>query len=254
MARLTSSWKRLAVQIITPKLSDGVTMGNTSHLQKGTPLTSSRLLAICHQNSISETPTANIRGLIVKPKIVFNKNKHMKKSIILLMALTMCFAVNAQEIEKIDKFASGYINGTYMNKYKTIDGVLYAVGYEGTKDWILVRYPAGSRNTTYNVHTNCRRIARGAFEGAAYLREIYLPETVSFIGEDAFIGCTSLQGIYFGESSPSAVRGIEANESNKDAAEEVARYNLSGHPCSPNEKGVQIIVYSDFSAQTVIVD
>ena len=49
----------------------------------------------------------------------------MKKSIILLMALTMCFAVNAQEIEKIDKFASGYINGTYMNKYKTIDGVLF---------------------------------------------------------------------------------------------------------------------------------
>ena len=68
-----------------------------------------------------------------------------------------------------------------MNKYKTIDGVLYAVGYEGTKDWILVRYPAGSRNTTYNVHPNCRRIARGAFEGAAYLREIYLPETASLV-------------------------------------------------------------------------
>ena len=89
----------------------------------------------------------------------------------------------AQEIETTDKFASGYINGTYMNKFKSIDGVLYAVGYEGTKDWILVRYPAGSRNTIYHVHPNCRRIARGAFEGASYLQEIYLPETVSFIGE-----------------------------------------------------------------------
>lgn len=50
-------------------------------------------------------------------------------------------AVQAQEIEKVDKFPSGYINGVYMSeaKYKTIDGVLYAVGYEGTKDWILVR-------------------------------------------------------------------------------------------------------------------
>lgn len=50
-------------------------------------------------------------------------------------------AVQAQEIEKVDKFPSGYINGVYMGeaKYKTIDGVLYAVGYEGTKDWILVR-------------------------------------------------------------------------------------------------------------------
>ena len=101
---------------------------------------------------------------------------------------------------------------------------------------------------------NCRRIARGAFEGAAYLREIYLPETVSFIGEDAFAGCTSLQGIYYGEGTPSAVRGIEANGSSNDDAEEVARYNLSGRPCSPNEKGVQIIVYSDFSTRTVISD
>ena len=178
----------------------------------------------------------------------------MKKIITFLLALTMGAAIHAQEIEKIDKFASGYINGTYMNKYKTIDGVLYAVGYEGTKDWILVRYPAGSRNTTYIVHPNCRRIARGAFEGAAYLREIYLPETVSFIGEDAFAGCTSLQGIYYGENTPSAVRGIEANGSDNHDAEEVARYNLSGRPCSPNEKGVQIIVYSDFSTRTVISD
>ena len=178
----------------------------------------------------------------------------MKKIITLLLALTMSLAIHAQEIEKIDKFASGYINGTYMNKYKTIDGVLYAVGYEGTKDWILVRYPAGSRATAYTVHPNCRRIARGAFEGAAYLREIYLPETVSFIGEDAFAGCTSLQGIYFDESSPSAVRGIEVDGTHTGEAEEVARYNLSGHPCSPNDKGVQIIVYADMTTRTMIVN
>jgi hypothetical protein len=162
----------------------------------------------------------------------------------------MSTASQAQEIEKTDKFASGYINGTYMNKYKTIDGVLYAVGYEETKDWILVRYPAGCRNTTYTVHQNCRRIARGAFEGAAYLREIYLPETVSFIGEDAFAGCTSLQGIYYGENTPSAIRNV--NDDNGIDADEVARYDLSGRPCSPSDKGIQIIVYSDFTAKTII--
>lgn len=178
----------------------------------------------------------------------------MKKIITILLALTMSSAIHAQEIEKIDKFASGYINGTYMNKYKTIDGVLFAVGYEGTKDWILVRYPAGSRATVYNVHPNCRRIARGAFEEAAYLREIYLPETVSFIGEDAFAGCTSLQGIYFDESRPSAIRGIEADGTHTGEAEEVARYNLSGHPCSPNDKCVQIVVYSDYTTRTIIVN
>jgi hypothetical protein len=119
----------------------------------------------------------------------------MNRLTTLFLALMMGTAVQAQEIEKVDKFPSGYINGVYMGeaKYKTIDGVLYAVGYEGTKDWILVRYPAGSRNDTYTVHPYCRRIARGAFEGAAYLREIYLPETVSYIGDNAFDGCTSLK-------------------------------------------------------------
>ena len=174
----------------------------------------------------------------------------MRKVLFLLFALIMSTAVKAQEIEKVDKFTTGYINGTYMNKYKTIDGVLYAVGYEGTKDWILVRYPAGCRNISYTVHPNCRRIARGAFEGAAYLREIYLPETVSFIGEDAFAGCTSLQGIYYEEATPSAVRAAEATPSGD--AKEVARYDFSGRPCSPNEKGVQIIVYSDYTTKTVI--
>ena len=174
----------------------------------------------------------------------------MRKVLLLLFALVLSAAVKAKEIEKVDKFTSGYINGTYMNKYKTIDGVLYAVGYEGTKDWILVRYPAGCRNTTYTVHQNCRRIARGAFEGAAYLREIYLPETVSFIGEDAFAGCTSLQGIYYGENTPSAVRNV--NDDNGIDADEVARYDLSGRPCSPSDKGIQIIVYSDFTAKTII--
>jgi hypothetical protein len=177
----------------------------------------------------------------------------MMRIMFLLFTLIMSTAIKAQEIEKVDKFTSGYINGTYMNKYKTIDGVLYAVGYEGTKDWILVRYPAGSRSTTYTVYANCRRIARGAFEGAAYLQEIFLPETVSFIGEDAFAGCTSLQGIYYGESTTSAVRTVERDYSDGDV-NEVARYNLSGRPCRPNEKGVQIIVYSDFTTRTIISD
>ena len=37
-------------------------------------------------------------------------------------------------------------------------------------------------------------------------------------------------------------------------AEEVARYNLSGHPCNPNDKGVQIIVYTDYTTRTIIVN
>ena len=191
-----------------------------------------------------------------RPQDINHKtHHHMKKTITVLLALAMSAALHAQEIEKIDKFPSGYINGNYVNKYKTIDGVLYAVGYEGTKDWILVRYPAGCRNITYTVHPNCRRIARGAFEGAAYLREIIIPETVSYIGDDAFAGCTSLQGIYYAESSPSAVRNIDADHADPSAdVVEVARYDLSGRPCRPTDKGVQIIVFSDFTTKAIIAN
>lgn len=179
----------------------------------------------------------------------------MRYCILLFFVIAMSLNSKAQEIETTDKFASGYINGTYMNKYKTIDGVLYAVGYEGTKDWILVRYPAGSRNTIYHVHPNCRRIARGAFEGASYLQEIYLPETVSFIGDDAFSGCISLQGIYYEGNYVSTVSDIYANTRGYEGkVKEVARYNLSGRPCMIHDKGVQIVVYSDFTTKTVMVE
>lgn len=180
----------------------------------------------------------------------------MKKVVLLLVALfEMSITGYAQEIEKTDKYITGYINGTYVNKFKTIDGVLYAVGYEGTKDWILVRYPAGNRNTTYIVHPNCRRIARGAFEGAAYLQEIYLPEAVSFIGEDAFAGCLSLQNIFYGESTPSFVRSIKDETSdNDDDPMEVARYDLSGRPCRSSDKGIQVVVYSNYTTKTIIVE
>ena len=94
----------------------------------------------------------------------------MRYCLLLLLVFTMSHRGNAQEIETIDKFTTGYINGTYMNKYKTIDGVLYAVGYEGTKDWILVRYPAGSTNTVYHVHPNCPR-GRVIFRKSISLRQ-----------------------------------------------------------------------------------
>ena len=48
----------------------------------------------------------------------------MMRIMFLLFTLMMSTAIKAQEIEKVDKFTSGYINGTYMNKYKTIDGGL----------------------------------------------------------------------------------------------------------------------------------
>ena len=40
---------------------------------------------------------------------------------------------------------------------------------------------------------------------------------------------------------------------NDPTATEVARYNLQGQPVDKHERGVQIVVYSDFTARTVVV-
>lgn len=61
--------------------------------------------------------------------------------------------------------------------------------------------------------------------------------------------------IYYEGNEVSAVSGTNVNvrEYNGEV-EEVARYNLSGRLCTANDKGVQIIVYSDFTTKTVIVE
>ena len=48
-----------------------------------------------------------------------------------------------------------------------------------------------------------------------------------------------------------AIQRVDADDQD---VHEVARYNLAGRPCSPSDKGVQIIVYSDFTTRTVVED
>ena len=48
-----------------------------------------------------------------------------------------------------------------------------------------------------------------------------------------------------------AVRGVELNED--EDVTEVARYNLQGLPVKEHDKGAQIIVYSNYTTKTVIV-
>ena len=49
----------------------------------------------------------------------------------------------------------------------------------------------------------------------------------------------------------SGVRNVQVDD---EEATEVARYNLQGMPVQANEKGIQIIVYSNFTTKTIIVE
>ena len=51
-------------------------------------------------------------------------------------------------------------------------------------------------------------------------------------------------------SSYNSVRSIEIDD---EEVTEIARYNLQGLPVKENEKGVQIIVYSNYTTKTIIV-
>ena len=55
------------------------------------------------------------------------------------------------------------------------------------------------------------------------------------------------------KSGTSQFDAIEVISEDDTEATEVARYNMQGLPVNENEKGVQIVVYSNFTAKVVIV-
>lgn len=56
-----------------------------------------------------------------------------------------------------------------------------------------------------------------------------------------------------GTSNPSDdIQRVKAD--NDEEVAEVARYNLQGMPIGKNEKGIQIVVYSNYTTKTIIVE
>lgn len=164
------------------------------------------------------------------------------------------------ETTKTD-YPTGYVTGFYSvrSPFQDIDGVLYSIYKYGGNDhvvddcWTLVKYPASRTADTYTVDSRCQRIAKGAFEGARFLKTIIIPASVSYIGENAFDGCTSLENIFYGNAA-NAVQEVSRHDKDAGEVNEMARYNLQGIRCSPSEKGVQVVVFSDYTTKTVIVE
>lgn len=55
-----------------------------------------------------------------------------------------------------------------------------------------------------------------------------------------------------GSSNSNAIRKVQADPD--EEVTEVARYNLQGMPIGKNEKGIQIVVYSNYTTKTIIVE
>ena len=74
--------------------------------------------------------------------------------------------------------------------YCAADGVLYSA--DGTR---LIAWPAGKRDTSFEIPDAVQAICPAAFAGAFRLEEISIPDSVSEIGSEAFMGCVSLSEI-----------------------------------------------------------
>ena len=180
----------------------------------------------------------------------------MKKYILTLLATLMCtIGAFAQYTVTNNGTGEGYMGITYMGYYHSEDGVLFATFDDrytsgSPRCETLVKFPQSKQQTAYTVPDGVYCIARGAFQGNQYLEEIRIPSTVYYIGDDAFRDCANLKKIVTYETTTSA----KAAETMPKEGErrEVARYDLQGLPVKADAKGIQIVVYDDYTTETVL--
>lgn len=82
--------------------------------------------------------------------------------------------------------------GEGSRQYKSVDGVLFSI--DGTE---LIAYPAGKRQSGYDVPAGMTCIGDQAFAFCGSLTSITLPSSVTRVGEGAFAGCYSLNELSF---------------------------------------------------------
>ena len=136
-------------------------------------------------------------------------------------------------------FSSVYAQKSYVNM------VSYHTSSEITKPYIYLtgNIPAGM-DVTSSGYTTGDVLNMLADEG--------------FIVEQHSMSCSgTTSGFYqiylLSKSSSSPTNSVHSIQKDGEDIVEIARYNLQGIPVNENERGVQIIVYSNYTTKTVIV-
>lgn len=171
------------------------------------------------------------------------------------MAVGMALTASAQLPSTNTGTGEGYLGRTYVGDYHTEDGVLFLTfdGYyqSGSQRCeTLVKFPQSKNLTIYTVPDGVYCIARGAFQGNKYLQTIRIPSSVYYVGEDAFRDCESLTSIEVYRTTTNA-KPAELKPDG-DGKREVARYDLQGLPVRADAKGIQIVVFEDYTTKTVL--
>lgn len=83
--------------------------------------------------------------------------------------------------------------------------------------------------------------------------EGFVVEQMNTVFDGTFLYSTYLLSKGGTSTNPSnAIKRVQADPD--EEVTEVARYNLQGMPIGKNEKGIQIVVYSNYTTKTIIVE
>lgn len=81
--------------------------------------------------------------------------------------------------------------------YSTLNGVLY----NNTRTSLII-YPAGKQSQTFEIPDGVTEIKSSGFFGAKALEYLFLPESLTTIGADAFKGCSNLTKLFARPTTP----------------------------------------------------
>ena len=101
------------------------------------------------------------------------------------------------KVENIEGASFGYCSSLKSieidekNKnYLSENGIIFS-----KEKKVIIAYPAGKTEKSYNIPNTVTSIGNGAFSGCASLTSVTIPDSVTSIGDSAFSGCTSLTSI-----------------------------------------------------------
>ena len=159
------------------------------------------------------------------------------KKLLLIIGMALCaFSVYAQDnIERTDNYPTGYMKAAYPYYFGTIDGVLYV--FVGSSPSILVKYPSQDTRESFTIPNTVSRISKGAFKGCHNLKEIIIPGSVLYIGDDAFDDTEIERFVVSGNDISAYNRPVESINPGG-----VGYYDLSGMPIETPPDGVGIMM------------
>lgn len=160
----------------------------------------------------------------------------MKKLLLISGVILWACCVYAQDnIERTDNYPTGYIKAAYPYYFGTIDGVLYV--FMGSSPSILVKFPSQDTRESFTIPNTVSRISKGAFKGCHNLKEIIIPGSVFYIGDDAFDDTEIERFVVSGNDISAYNRPVESINPGVNAY-----YDLSGKVMDSPPSGIGISV------------